>query len=90
MTGLPDLRPDPRPIDGDAPPPAPPREPLEPVEPRPWLERIGLAAIALVLGALLTVMAIASWTGGEGILAAMSASGAVLTIGVGLVTLVRG
>jgi len=103
MTGPSDLRPDPRPIDGDAPAPAPPRapapvpprepvepEPVEPVERRPWLERIGLAAIALVLGALLTVMAIASWTGGEGILAAMSASGAVLTIGVGLVTLVRG
>jgi hypothetical protein len=60
------------------------------VERRPWLERIGLAAIALVMFALLSVMAVASWAGGEWILAAMSASGAVLTIGVGLVTLVRG
>ncbi|HXU85805.1 MAG TPA: hypothetical protein VN773_08360 [Verrucomicrobiae bacterium] len=59
-------------------------------EPRPWLERIGLAAIALVLGLFLVVTAIASWAGGEWILAAMSASGAVLTIGVGLATLVRG
>ena len=61
-----------------------------PVERRPWLERIGLAAIALVMFALLSVMAVASWAGGEWILAAMSASGAVLTIGVGLATLVRG
>jgi hypothetical protein len=61
-----------------------------PPEPRPWLERIGLAAIALVMFALLSVMAVASWAGGEWILAAMSASGAVLTIGVGLLTLVRG
>ena len=61
-----------------------------PAERRPWLERIGLAAIALVLGALLILMAAVSWVGGEWILAAMSASGAVLTIGVGLATLVRG
>jgi hypothetical protein len=61
-----------------------------PAGPRPWLERIGLAAIALVMFALLSVMAVASWIGGEWILAAMSASGAVLTIGVGLVTLIRG
>jgi hypothetical protein len=59
-------------------------------EPRPWLERIGLAAIALVMGALLTVMGIVAWAAGEWILAAMSASGAVLTVGVGVVTLIRG
>jgi len=62
----------------------------EPPERRPWLERLGLAAVAMVMGILLTVMGIAAWAGGEWILAAMSASGAVLTIGVGLVTLVRG
>ena len=62
----------------------------EPPERRPWLERLGLAAIALVMGTLLTVMGIAAWAGGEWILAAMSASGAVLTIGVGVVTLIRG
>ena len=67
---------------GGPPPPAPER--------RPWLERIGLAAIAMVMGALLTVMGIVAWAGGEWILAAMSASGAVLTLGVGLVTLIRG
>jgi hypothetical protein len=59
-------------------------------ERRPWLERIGLAAIALVMGSLLTVMGIVAWAGGEWILAAMSASGAVLTVGVAVMTLVRG
>ena len=61
-----------------------------PIEPRPWLERIGLAAIAVVLGALLIVMTIAAAAGGELVLAAMSASGAVLTLGAGFMTLVRG
>ena len=61
-----------------------------PTEARPWLERIGLAAIALVMGAMLILMGVVAWVGGEWILAAMSAAGAVLTIGVGLVTLVRG
>ena len=61
-----------------------------PREPRPWLERIGMAAIAAVLGALLVVVAIAAFAGGELVLAAMAISGAVLTIGIGLLTLVRG
>jgi hypothetical protein len=61
-----------------------------PVERRPWLERIGLALVAGVLGTLLAVMAVASLSAGEWILAAMSGSGAVLTLGVGVVTLVRG
>jgi hypothetical protein len=61
-----------------------------PSEPRPWLERIGLAVIALVIGALLAVMGIVAWAGGEWILAAMSASGAVLTVVVAVATLVRG
>jgi hypothetical protein len=73
-----------RPVSGD------PDDATRPLDRRPWLERIGLAAIALVLFALLSVMAVASWAGGEWILAAMSASGAVLTIGVALMTLVRG
>ena len=73
------------PVSGRAPGPASRLEPK-----RPWLERIGLAAIALVMGALLVVMAVAAWVGGEGILAAMSASGAVLTVGVAVLTLVRG
>jgi hypothetical protein len=61
-----------------------------PPERRPWLERIGLAAIAAVMGALFTLVAIAAGAGGEWILAAMSAVGAFMTIAVGLATLVRG
>lgn len=61
-----------------------------PNEPRPWLERIGLAAIALVMGTLFVLVAAAAAIGGEWILAAMGAVGAFMTLGVGLVTLVRG
>ena len=64
-------------------------EPAE-AEPRPWLERIGLAGIAVVMSLLFGVLALAAWTGGEWILAAMSAAGALVTIAVGLSTLVRG
>ena len=59
-------------------------------EARPWLERIGLAAIAAVMGTLFLLVAVAAGAGGEWILAAMSAVGAFMTIGVGLVTLLRG
>ena len=59
-------------------------------EPRPWLERIGLAAVATVMSLLFAGVAIAAGTGGEWILAAMSAVGAFMTIAVGLATLVRG
>lgn len=57
---------------------------------RPWLERIGLAAIALVMGSLFTLVAVAAGSGGEWILAAMSAVGALMTLAVGLSTLIRG
>lgn len=58
--------------------------------PRPWLERIGLAAVAVVMSVLFAIVAIAAGSGGEWILAAMSAVGAFMTIAVGLATLVRG
>ncbi len=61
-----------------------------PLERRPWLERIGLAAIAALMGGLFAVVAIAAGAGGEWILAAMSAVGAFMTIAVGLSTLIRG
>jgi hypothetical protein len=62
----------------------------DPTAPRPWLERIGLAAIAVVMGGLFAVVALAAGSGGEWILAAMSAVGAFVTLAVGLSTLVRG
>jgi hypothetical protein len=63
---------------------APPREP------RPWLERLGLAAVALVMAALFAVVAVAAGAGGEWILAAMSTVGALMTIAVAAITVVRG
>ena len=61
-----------------------------PREPRPLIERIGLAAIALVLGALFGAVAVASWAGGEVFLAAMGAIGCLMTLWVGALTLIRG
>ena len=58
--------------------------------PRPWLERIGMAGIAVVMSLLFATLAVAAGSGGEWILAAMSAAGALVTIAVGLSTLVRG
>ena len=59
-------------------------------EPRPWLERLGLAAVALVMAALFAVVAVAAGAGGEWILAAMSSVGALMTIAVAAITVVRG
>jgi hypothetical protein len=64
--------------------------PGEPREPRPLIERVGLAAIAVVLAALFGGVAAASWVGGEVFLAAMGAIGCVMTLWVGLLTLLRG
>jgi hypothetical protein len=58
--------------------------------PRPLIERIGLAAVALVLGALFGGVAVAAWFGGELFLAAMGGIGCVMTLWVGGLTLVRG
>jgi len=57
---------------------------------RPWPERVGLAAIAVVMAALFAVVAIAAGMNGEWILAAMSAVGAFMTAAVGLGTMIRG
>jgi hypothetical protein len=59
-------------------------------EKRPILERLGLALIAVVLGALFGGMAVAAWIGGELFLAGMGAIGCGMTLWVGALTLIRG
>lgn len=59
-------------------------------EPRPLIERIGLAMVALVLATLFGGVALASWVGGEVFLATMGAIGCLMTVWVGLLTLIRG
>jgi hypothetical protein len=49
-----------------------------------------MAAIALVLGALFAVVAVAAFTGGEPFLGVMAAVGALMTLWVGGLTLIRG
>ena len=67
------------------------REPDEsPREPRPIIERLGLAAVALVLAILFGGVAAASWIGGEPFLAVMAGVGCAMTVWVGVVTLIRG
>ena len=62
----------------------------QPREPRLLIERIGLAAIALVLAILFGAVAVASWFGGDVFLAAMGAIGCLMTLWVGALTLIRG
>ena len=62
----------------------------EPRERRPILERIGLAAVAVVMAALFGGVAVAAWAGGEVFLAAMAAVGCMMTVAVGGSTLFRG
>jgi hypothetical protein len=81
------------PPDGDErtpPEPADPTQPAVPDEPRPVVERIGMAAIAVVMAGLFGFVAAAAFSGGEWFLAAVAAVGSVMTLGVGFLTLVRG
>jgi hypothetical protein len=75
------------PADG-GPPDGPPDAPAR--ERRPWIERIGLAGIAIVLGGLFAFVAVAAWSGGEPFLAIMGGIGALMTFWVGALTVVRG
>ena len=61
-----------------------------PRQPRPIIERIGLAAVALVLAILFGGVAAASWIGGELFLAVMGGVGCLMTLWVGALTLFRG
>jgi len=64
--------------------------PAEPVTRRPLIERIGLALVALLFGTLFGGVAVAAWSGGEVFLAAMGAIGCLMTLWVGVLTMVRG
>ena len=59
-------------------------------ERRPALERIGLAAVAVVMAVLFGVVAVAAFAGGEYFLAAMGFVGCMMTLAVGGSTLLRG
>jgi hypothetical protein len=59
-------------------------------EPRPWIERIGLAGIAIVMAGLFGTVGVAAWYGGEVFLAAMGAIGCLMTLWVGALTVIRG
>jgi hypothetical protein len=58
-------------------------------ERRPILERIGLAAVAVVMAVLFGVVAVAAFIGSEYFLAAMAFVGCMMTLAVGGVTLFR-
>ena len=58
--------------------------------PRPMIERIGMAAIALLLAALFAFMAVAAFLGGEPFLGVMSGIGCLMVVWVGALTLLRG
>jgi hypothetical protein len=62
----------------------------EPTPRRPVLERIGLAAVAVVMAMLFAGVAVAAFVGGELFLAAMGFVGAMMTLVVGGTTLFRG
>jgi hypothetical protein len=57
---------------------------------RPVLERIGLAAVAVVMALLFGAVAVAAFIGGEYFLAAMGFVGCMMTLIVGGSTLLRG
>jgi len=70
-------------------PPATPAAPVE-RERRPAFERIGLAAVAVVMACLFGAVAVAAFVGGEYFLAAMGFVGCMMTLVVGGTTLLRG
>lgn len=57
---------------------------------RPLIERLGLAVIALGLGALFAVVGVASFVGGEPFLGVMGLIGCLMVLWVGGLTLFRG
>lgn len=57
---------------------------------RPLIERLGMAAIALVLTVLFGAVGVAAFAGGEPFLGAMGTLGALMTLWAGGLTLLRG
>ena len=88
--GTPLERVEPSEADGPSGPRAALADPAPRRQPRPIIERIGLAAVALVLAILFGGVAAASWIGGELFLAVMGAVGCLMTLWVGALTLFRG
>jgi hypothetical protein len=74
----------------DPPPEAAPEPPPASRRPRPLVERIGMAAIALVMAALFAVVGVAAFTGGEPFLGVMGVIGTLMVLWVGGLTLIRG
>jgi hypothetical protein len=62
----------------------------EPRRPRPLVERLGMAAIAVFFAVLFGGLAAVSLASGEPFLAVMGVIGALMTAWVGILTLVRG
>ena len=58
--------------------------------PRPMIERVGLAAVALVMAALFATVGVASFIGGEAFLGTMGIIGCLMVLWVGALTLLRG
>ena len=79
------------PSEPPAPVPAPPDPAGDvPRARRPLIERLGMAAIALVLGALFGFVGVAAFSAGEPFLGVMGAIGCLMTLWVGGLTLFRG
>lgn len=64
--------------------------PAQPFERRPMIERIGLALIAVAMGAMFGGVGYAAWLGGELFLAVIGGIACVMTWWVGVLTLMRG
>lgn len=73
-----------------APTPPPDVTPPPDLRPRPIIERIGMAAIAVVMAAMFAVVGIAAFAGGEPFLGLMGAIGCLMVLWAGGMTLFRG
>jgi hypothetical protein len=70
---------------------AAPGDPDRPAgRPRPLIERVGLALVALVMSALFAAVAVFSFLGGDVFLGVMGVIGCLMVLWVGALTLLRG